>query len=232
MKVLLSLLTLSLWPAVAISAGTSECVVFLHGLARSANSMVKIATAFEARGYIAANVGYPSRKHPIEKLAPMAVEDGIDACPEESTVHFVTHSLGGILVRYYLEENDLPRLGRVVMLAPPNQGSEVVDNFRGIPGFKSLNGPAGRQLGTDNDSVVSNLGPCRVRAGCHRRNENVQPHTVAISTQPRRRQSLRRANEDRRNVGLCDRPAFSSVHHARTDRDRPSARVHRERQFR
>ena len=127
--------------------------------------MTKIAAAFEARGFIAANIDYPSRKHPVEKLAPMAVEEGISACPKESTVHFVTHSLGGILVRYYFEEHELPRLGRVVMLAPPNQGSEVVDNFRRIPGFNSMNGPAGRQLGTDSDSVASNLGPVEFELG-------------------------------------------------------------------
>lgn len=158
----LSLLLLSALPSIA---GAADCVIFLHGLARSAASMQKIADAFESNGYAVANVNYPSRKHPIEELAPMAVDSGLAACPEDAAVHFVTHSLGGILVRYYLDANDLERLGRVVMLAPPNQGSEIVDGYRNIPGFKGINGPAGQQLGTDADGIVAELGPVDFELG-------------------------------------------------------------------
>ena len=143
----------------ATGAQATECVAFLHGLARTPSSMNKIAAEFAAHGYATSNQGYPSREHPIEVLAPLAIEDAIDGCPADSTVHFVTHSLGGILVRYYLSERELDRLGRVVMIAPPNGGSEVVDNWRNVPGFKALNGPAGLQLGTDEGSVPLALGP-------------------------------------------------------------------------
>ncbi len=142
-----------------------ECVVFLHGLARTSSSMDKMADAFENAGYTVSNLDYPSRKHPIEKLALMAVEAGISECPSGSVIHFVTHSLGGILLRYYLEQDDIPNLGRVVMLAPPNQGSGVVDKLRYFPGFKAFNGPAGMQLGTGEDSIPSQLGLVEFEVG-------------------------------------------------------------------
>ncbi len=151
---------------VAVSpARGADCVVFLHGLARTPASMEKAATAFEKSGYVVANVKYPSRKFPIEELAPLAIEAGVEKCPADSVIHFVTHSLGGILVRYYLEDHEISNLGRVLMLAPPNQGSEVVDRLRHFPGFKLINGPAGLQLGTGEDSVPLMLGPVDYAVG-------------------------------------------------------------------
>lgn len=149
----------------ATGASASDCVVLLHGLARTASSMDAMEEALVDRGFRTANVDYPSRKHSIEELAPMAVEDGLEVCGDAETVHFVTHSLGGILIRYYLEEHAIDNLGRVVMLAPPNQGSEVVDAYRDVPGFQAFNGPAGLQLGTDEASVPRGLGPVEFELG-------------------------------------------------------------------
>ena len=126
-------------------AVSADCVILLHGLARTSASMDKVATAFADREYAIANINYPSRKLPIEDLALLAVKKGLVACPTDGVVHFVTHSLGGILVRYYLENYEISRLGRVVMLAPPNQGSEVVNRLRKLPGFRMINGKAGGQ---------------------------------------------------------------------------------------
>ncbi len=149
----------------AANATAADCIVLLHGLARTASSMEPMAEALAERGYETTAIDYPSRKHPIEELAPMAVEAGLEACAEAETVHFVTHSLGGILVRYYAENTGIEKLGRVVMLAPPNQGSEVVDAYRDVPGFRAFNGPAGLQLGTDENSVPLALGPVEFELG-------------------------------------------------------------------
>lgn len=157
------LCSLLLMPVVFLSpmflsfAASAECVILLHGLARTDGSMNPLERALEEEGYSVVNEGYPSRKHTIEELASAAIEPAMEKCPVDTQVHFVTHSLGGILVRYYLEENEMPELGRVVMLAPPNQGSEVVDNTSWIPGFDFINGPAGEQLGTDEKSVPLSL---------------------------------------------------------------------------
>ena len=78
---------------------------------------------------------------------------------------FVTHSLGGILVRAYLYEHNIENLGNVVMLGPPNKGSQIVDKLHQLPGFKLINGPAGLQLGTDQQSVPNQLGAADFKLG-------------------------------------------------------------------
>jgi len=152
--------------SVSHSEASVECVVVLHGLARTSGAMQRLGSALQREGYAVVNVDYPSRKKPIEELAPLAVKtQGIEQCPSGSSLHFVTHSMGGILVRYYLQNNEVASVGRVVMLAPPNQGSQVVDKLRNTPGYKLFNGPAGMQLGTDDDSVPSQLGPVEFELG-------------------------------------------------------------------
>ena len=140
---------------------STECVITLHGLLRTARSMDKLAATLRKSGYSVANTNYPSRENTIQGLATPAIEAGLAKCLNQGAtkVHFVTHSLGGILVRQYLSEHSLEHLGRVVMLAPPNQGTEVVDKLRNFPGFKWFNGPAITQLGTDAASVPLSLGP-------------------------------------------------------------------------
>ena len=135
-----------------------QCVVLLHGLARTARSMRKMATALEQEGYRVLNVDYQSREQRIEELADSVIPAAIRDCgTEAATIHFVAHSLGAILVRHYLAMNSLPTLGRVVMLSPPNQGSEAVDMLKTMPAFYWINGPAGGQLGTDEDSIPLQL---------------------------------------------------------------------------
>ncbi len=144
-----------------------ECVVLLHGLARTSNSMKKLEKRLEKEGYAVINIDYPSRKYSIEKLSELTVEKGFNECGKNNcnTVNFVTHSLGGILVRLYLAEHQKNNVGRVVMLGPPNQGSEVVDNLKNMPGFELLNGPAGMQLGTDPYSMPKSLGAVNFELG-------------------------------------------------------------------
>jgi len=146
----------------------SECVVLLHGLARTKKSMRSIEKHLKGCGYHVEKIGDPSRKKRVTTLAKEAVNLGVERCQayDFEKIHFIGHSLGSILVRYYLEENQIDRLGRVVMLAPPNQGSEVVDRLRKVPGFKLINGLAGYQLGTKQDkSIPKQLGAAKFDVG-------------------------------------------------------------------
>ena len=165
----------------------NECVILLHGLARTAFSMQRMQRSLEGNGYRVANVDYPSRDHKIEVLAPLAIKDGLQQCGENSgttAVHFVTHSLGGILVRVYLADNEIANLGRVVMLAPPNQGSKAVDEMERIPGFDWLNGPAGYQLGKGAESVPLRLGAPEFDFAVIAGNLTIDPITSALLDDP------------------------------------------------
>ena len=135
--------------------------MLLHGLARSAGTMKQLQNAISEEKFAVLNIDYPSTQYPIEKLVDQYLKPEIEQqCPQQSrAIHFVTHSMGGILVRYYLHRYQLPKLHRVVMISPPNRGSELVDRLGNLFIFKWLNGPAGAQLGTSEDSLPNQLGP-------------------------------------------------------------------------
>jgi len=152
---------------VLTASASTECVVLLHGLNRSWRAMQPMAEALQQAGFTTVNVDYPSQSGPIEEIAPQAVGLGLESCRNTGAqkIHFVTHSLGGILLRYEDERAPIADLGRVVMLGPPNQGSELIDITEDWPGFDSINGEAGLQLGTGPESVPSQLGPVNFELG-------------------------------------------------------------------
>jgi triacylglycerol lipase len=189
----------------------TDCVVLLHGLARTSTSMNKMQRELEDAGFATANIDYPSREHTVEELADIAVNEGLDACRNAEGVeriHFVTHSLGGILVRQYLSTNEIAELGRVVMMGPPNQGSAAVDELIDVPGFDWLNGPAGRQLGKGEDSVPLKLGPADFELGVIAGNRTIDPVTSAVLENP---DDGRVSVDDTRLDGMTD---FVVVEHS------------------
>jgi triacylglycerol lipase len=144
----------------ASAVPAADTVVLLHGLGRSPLAMTRLACDLRAEGYNVINLAYPSQRADIRTLADSSLGPVFAAVPADgSRIHLVTHSLGGILVRQYLHDHGTPTsLGRVVMLAPPNSGSEIVDRLRGWSLYRRINGPAGIQLGTGDSSVPNRLG--------------------------------------------------------------------------
>lgn len=131
-----------------------DLVVLLHGILRSKTDMLPLSLYLRGRGYETINVLYPSRRRSLEDLADY-VHEKISASPyyrEAPRLHFVAHSMGGIIARYYVAKYAPANLGKVVMLAPPNTGSEFADFLSGHPLLKNfylkMFGPAGQQLGT------------------------------------------------------------------------------------
>ena len=102
------------------AARAGECVVLLHGLARSANSLLLMEWSLKRAGYDVVNVDYPSKDATIEDLADRAIPEASFSCRKSETVHFVTHSMGGILLRYYMERvSTVPQIWRVATCAQP-----------------------------------------------------------------------------------------------------------------
>lgn len=137
----------------------------LHGLARTSFSLSVMEESLKLSGYTTVNPGYASTTDTIFDLASTAIPPALEACGTETPVHFVTHSMGGILVRAYLQDHEIANLGRIVMLAPPNKGSELVDKLRGLDVFGWVNGPAGDQLHSGPQSVPNQLGPLEAELG-------------------------------------------------------------------
>lgn len=150
---------------VLADAGARSCVVLLHGLARSPSSMTSVANKLEAEGFQVVNYGYESTQYSIAELAVVSVEAALDECVSDEPAHFVTHSMGGILLRRYALEKGPDRIGRAVMLGPPNKGSETVDKLGDLWVFGFINGPAGKELGTSADSEPNLLGPVEFELG-------------------------------------------------------------------
>ncbi len=177
----------------AIVMERKECVILLHGLARSSRSMHRMERALQKAGYMTCNSGYPSRKYSVEHLAeryiPLAMEACRRAMGEKSIqkiykIHFVTHSMGGILVRQYLSIHRVENLGRVVMLAPPNHGSEIVDRLGERWWFCWFNGPGGCSLSTNDDSIPNQLGSADFPLGIITGNRSMDPALSRMVAKP------------------------------------------------
>ena len=155
----------------------TECVILLHGLARTESSMLKQEFHLTNHGYHVVNMGYASREKDIQTLSEETISEAINECEKvnPAKIHFVTHSMGGILVRYYLSVNKMEKLGRIVMLSPPNKGSETVDKLKDLFLFKWLNGPAGQQLGTEKESIPNRIGPVNYEVGIIAGDKTVNP---------------------------------------------------------
>jgi pimeloyl-ACP methyl ester carboxylesterase len=157
------------------AADNGECVVVLHGLARSSRSMSRLAGRLSDAGFLVDNLDYPSTREPFDELVASlsrTVEHDSASCPK---IHFVGYSLGALLVRAYLRQTHPKNLGRVVMIGPPNHGSEIVDFIGGTWLFNAVFGSVGSGLGTSSESLPARLGPPNFEFGVIAGNQPINP---------------------------------------------------------
>lgn len=188
-----------------------EHVVLLHGLGRTRRSMGKLERCLSAAGYRVHNPGYPSREAQIQCLAAACLPPVLNACRREGAarVHFVTHSMGGLLVRWFLACQRVPEAGRVVMLSPPNGGSEVVDALGRYAWFHQLMGLAAGQMGTRGRSLPRQLGPVTFELGVIAGDRALDPIGALIIPGPN---DGRVAVERSRVAGMADFRVIHATH--------------------
>ena len=188
----------------------SDTVILLHGAGRSPRSMERMAKALTQQGYRIRNLGYPSRQLPIKGLAAhIGVQIDRLQLDQPTKIHFVTHSLGGIVLRYLLQNDAPPNLGRVVMLAPPNQGAVLADIFGRLPFFDWILGPVGAQIGTKPDSVPNILGPANFEVGIIAGNRSFNPLFSPLIPGP---DDGRVAVESSKLAGMADFLVLPCIH--------------------
>ena len=156
----------------------SETVVLLHGVAMPAIEMHPIARALAAAGYRVINLPHPSRSLTIEQLARDYLPAQLHTCGANAAprLHFVAHSMGGLVVRLYLQEHKPANLGRVVLLAPPNAGSPVADRLSRSALCRWLIGPNLSRLGTSTaDAIAPRLAPPDYEVGIIAGNTSINP---------------------------------------------------------
>jgi pimeloyl-ACP methyl ester carboxylesterase len=195
----------------ASANATQDGVVLLHGISRTARSFRKMQMALEGSGFATLNQDYASRRKALEALAEdihpaiQRFADGIDG-----SVHFVGHSMGGLLARVYIARYQPKRLGRVVMLGTPNSGSEIADRLKNFGVYRAFFGPAGQQLGTQRDAGIEALfAPVDYPVGIIAGDRSIYPITSAFLPKPH---DGRVSVENTRLDGMADHIVIRTSH--------------------
>jgi triacylglycerol lipase len=154
-----------------------DYVVLLHGLGRTALSMKRLEYYFKEHGYRVVNVTYPSTRFSVEELADVHLDRQLRQAISDpaARIHFVTHSLGGVILRRYLSNHTVQNLGRVVMIAPPNHGSDLIDHLKNSALARKFLGPGALELGTDPHSILNRLAPLDFECGVIAGDQSLNP---------------------------------------------------------
>jgi triacylglycerol lipase len=158
----------------------ADYVVILHGIARSNKHMQKLATYLQKDGFDVINLNYPSATYAIEDLTEIINKEISQRTPEKKPIHFVGYSMGGLMVRALIHKYNYKNLGKVVQLAPPNQGSEVADFVKNFWPYKKIYGPAGQQLITDQSAIKHLFGEVNYELGIIAGSATIDPISSAI----------------------------------------------------
>lgn len=173
----------SLFPNIS-EASKGDCVILLHGLGRTHHSMLKLERTLIKNHYFVVNDNYPSTKKSINELAYKYLPPMIDQCLKHHPkhIHFVTHSLGGIILQQYLQKNTLPELQNIVMLSPPNHGSQLVDRLHKNKISQFILGPSFMELETKRQDILMREG--RYKIGIIAGTYNLNPLGRLIFAEP------------------------------------------------
>lgn len=147
------------WPMYRFDDTDAEQVVLLHGLGRGASSMLLLESRLTKAGFAVTNIDYPSLEASPDAIADLVTAEVDECCANNGRpLHLVGHSLGGLVIRAYLDTRQPDNLGRVVLVGTPNAGSEWVDELEDHEFLEELIGPAGMALGTESSKLAA-LGP-------------------------------------------------------------------------
>ena len=140
-----------------IASSNSDMVVLVHGLGRGKSIMYPLRAQLEQAGFLTALIDYRSINRSPEQILTDVMKqiDTIRIAPNQ-IIHFVGHSLGGLIIRAYLDSNHGNNLGKVILIGSPNKGTPFVDHFRDAWWLK-LVGQAAMSLGTDSLSFPRKL---------------------------------------------------------------------------
>jgi pimeloyl-ACP methyl ester carboxylesterase len=202
----------------ALTPARSDGVILLHGIGRTHRWMRTLEKALQQQGYATLNLGYASRKKPLDLLATdidgpiRQFAGGIDGA-----LHFAGHSMGGLLARVYIAKYRPERLGRVVMLGTPNGGSEIADRLRDLALYRAYYGPAGQQLTTRRDAALTSLPALDYEVGVIAGDRSIRP-IASLFKMPKPNDTMVSVNSSRLD-GMADHVVVNAsharlVHHA------------------
>lgn len=137
---------------------SGKAVILVHGIIRSSKSFAPMEKDLREQGFEVFGFDYPSTRIPISESAQYLAK-AIESLEGVEEINFVAHSMGGLVVRSYLDQADPPdnRIHRMVMLGVPNQGAAMADKVKQLGLYRLIFGPAGQQLVTDNEGLIPTL---------------------------------------------------------------------------
>lgn len=135
---------------------TGTAVIALHGILRSSKSWDALKRHLEPDGYQFVAVDYPSTQRSIEQFADQ-LQTVIASLNGIEKIHFVVHSMGGLVVRRWCQTYSDPRIGRLVMIGTPNAGAEIATMLQKNLLFQAIFGPAGQELVAAPDNFIEKL---------------------------------------------------------------------------